>query len=196
VTKETTFMRAAIHADVIGSRQLDDPQALQRALGEGVARLNELFAPGLTAPFAVVEVDAVEGELADAAQAPLCVSVLRELVAPLQVRVGVALDGAAEEAFVAAWHADRLVHYRGTGMAGDLLLNAYCALVEPLVRARSDAQWRALRTVRGHQEQAAAAAELDMGPDDLEELLAAAQWRAVEDADATIAAYLAIALGA
>ncbi len=189
-------MRAAIHADVIGSRQLDDPEALQRALGEGVARLNELFAPGLAAPFAVVEIDAVEGALADAAQAPLCVSVLRELVAPLQVRVGVALDGAAEEAFVAAWQADRLVHYRGTGMAGDLLLNAYCALVEPLVRARSDAQWRALRTVRGHPDPAAAAAELGIGPDDLEELLAAAQWRAVEDADATIAAYLAIALGA
>jgi len=188
-------MRAAIHADVIGSRQLDDPQALQRALGEGVTRLNELFAPGLAAPFAVVEVDAVEGTLADAAQAPLCVSVLRELVAPLQVRVGVALDGAAEEAFVAAWQADRLVHYRGTGMAGDLLLNAYCALLEPLVRTRTDAQWRALRAVRGHEGRAAAAAELGIGPDDLDELLAAAQWRAVEDADASIAAYLAIALG-
>jgi hypothetical protein len=187
-------MRAAIHADVIGSRQLDDPQALQRVLDEGVRRLNELFAPGLATPFAVVEVDAVEGALADAAQAPLCVSVLRELVAPLQVRVGVALDGAAEEAFVAAWQADRLVHYRGTGTAGDLLLNAYCALVEPLVRGRDDAQWRALRTVRGHEDRAAAAAELGIGPDDLEELLGAARWRAVEDADATIAAYLAIAL--
>jgi hypothetical protein len=188
-------MRAAIHADVIGSRQLDDPQTLQHTLDEGVRRLNELFAPGLAAPFAVVEVDAVEGTLADAAQAPLCVSVLRELVAPLQVRVGVALDGAAEEAFVAAWQADRLVHYRGTGMAGDLLLNAYCALLEPLVRTRTDAQWRALRAVRGHEGRAAAAAELGIGPDDLDELLAAAQWRAVEDADASIAAYLAIALG-
>jgi hypothetical protein len=50
--------------------------------------------------------------------------------------------------------------------------------------------------VRGHEDRAAAAAELGMAHDDLEELLAAAQWRTVEDADATIAAYLAIALGA
>jgi hypothetical protein len=188
-------MRAAIHADVIGSRQLDDPQALQRTLDHGARSLNELFAPGVATPFGVVDVDAVQGTLADAAQAPLCVSVLRELIAPLQVRVGVALDDDAEAAFVAAWHADRLVHYRGTGTAGDLLLNAFCALLEPLLRARGDAEWQAVRTVRRHEDRAAAAAELGIGVDDLEERLDAAQWRRVEDSDATIAAYLAIALG-
>ena len=123
-------------------------------------------------------------------------SVLRELLAPLQVRVGVALDGAAEEAFVAAWQADRLVRYRGTGMAGDLLLNAFCALLEPLVRARSDAQWQALRTVRRHEDPGRGRGRARHEPRRSRGAPGGGHWRAVEDADATIAAYLAIALGA
>ncbi len=138
--------------------------------------------------------DALHGALTDAVQAPLCVSVLRELLAPLQVRVGVAVTGSAEDAFVAAWHADRLVHYSGTGEAGDLLLNAFCALFDPLVRGRSEAEWKAVRTVRRHETRTAAAAELGIGADELGELLQAAHWQEVEDADATVAAYLAIAL--
>ena len=189
-------MQSQIHADVIGSRTLDDPEGLAAALERAVAELNVLFAPALAAPFAVVETDAVGGALTDAVQAPLCVSVLRELVAPLQVRVGVALDGAAEEAFVAAWHADRLVQYRGVDPAGDLLLNAFCAVVEPLVRARVATEWDAVRTVRRHATPAAAAAELGIGVDELEKRLRAGHWREVEDADATVAAYLALALGA
>ena len=117
------------------------------------------------------------------------------LIAPLQVRVGVAFDGAAEEAFVTAWHADRLVHYRGVSVAGDLLLNAYCAMVEPLVRGRDAAEWEALRTVRRHPTPAAAAIELGIGPDELESRLRAGHWREVEDADATVAAYLALVAG-
>ena len=50
-----------------------------------MADLNQLFTPALAEPFAVVGSDGIEGALADAVQAPLCVSVLRELVAPLQV---------------------------------------------------------------------------------------------------------------
>jgi hypothetical protein len=188
-------MHGRIYADVIGSRQLEKPEALLPALGEAVRRLNQLFAPGIAAPFVVAYDDALYGALTDAVQAPLCVSVLRELLAPLQVRVGVALDGSAEDAFVAAWHEDRLVHYSGTGEAGDLLLNAFCGMIDPLVRARSDAEWQAVRTVRRHETRAAAAAELAMSVDELREVLSAGHWQQVEDADATIAAYLAIVLG-
>lgn len=189
-------MHSEIYADVIGSRALQDPSTLAPALEAAVADLNLLFAPALTAPFAVVHTDAVQGTLADAVQTPLCVSVLRELVAPLQVRVGVALDGAAEEVFVAAWHADRLVQYRGVSLAGDLLLNAYCAVVEPLVRGRDAAEWEALRTVRRHATPAAAAIELGTDPDELQSRLRAGHWREVEDADAVVAAYLALVVGA
>ncbi|HUK76116.1 MAG TPA: hypothetical protein VL117_00790 [Thermoleophilia bacterium] len=189
-------MQSEIHADVIGSRGLEKPETLAPTLEHAVAELNALFAPALAMPFAVVETDAVRGALADAVQAPLCVSVLRELVAPLQVRVGVAADGAAEEAFVAAWHADRLVLYRGVDVAGDLLLNAYCAMVEPLVRARTAAEWDAIRTARRHPTPVAAAAELGIGVDELERRLRSGHWREVEDADATVAAYLALVLGA
>ena len=187
-------MQGRIYADVIGSKQLENPEALTPALGETVRRLNQIFAPALAAPFEVAYDDALYGALTDAVQAPLCVSVLRELLAPLQVRVGVALDGSAEDAFVAAWHADHLVHYSGTGEAGDLLLNAFCALIDPLVRARSDAEWEAVRTVRRHETRAAAATELGIDQPALGELLDAAHWRQAEDADATIAAYLAIVL--
>jgi hypothetical protein len=187
-------MHAAIHADVIGSRRLAEPETLAPALDRALDELNAVFAPGLVRPFALVDDDAPAGVLADAVQAPLCVSLLRELVAPLQVRVGVALDGAAEEAFVAALRADRLVHYRGTGAAGDLLLNAFCGLVEPLVRARDAAEWAAVRTVRRHATRGAAAESLGIAVAELELRLASGHWREVEDADAAIAAYLALAL--
>ena len=118
-------MHAGIYADVIGSRQLDNPDTLLPALGEAVRQLNKLFLPSIAAPFEVAYDDALHGALTDPVQAPLCVSVMRELLAPLQVRVGVAVEGSAEDAFVAAWHEDRLVYYSGSGAAGDLLLNAY-----------------------------------------------------------------------
>jgi hypothetical protein len=97
-------VHAGIYADVIGSRQIDNPETLLPALGEVVRQLNKLFSPSIAAPFVVAYDDALHGALTDVAQAPLCVSVMRELLAPLQVRVGVALDGSAEDAFVAAWH--------------------------------------------------------------------------------------------
>jgi hypothetical protein len=187
-------MHAAIHADVIGSRRLAEPQTLAPALERTVRELNATFAPGLVQTFAVVDDDALAGIVADAVQAPLCVSVLRELLAPLQARVGVALDGEAEAAFVAAWRADRLVHYRGCGAAGDLLLNAFYGLVEPLVRARDAAEWDAVRTVRRHATRATAAERLGIGAGELAVRLATAHWREVEDADAVVAAYLALAL--
>jgi hypothetical protein len=189
-------LHAGIYADVIGSRQLDNPETLLPALGDAVRQLNKLFLPGLSAPFVVEYDDALHGALTDPVQAPLCVSVMRELLAPLQVRVGVAVDDSAEDAFVVAWHEDRLVHYSGTGAAGDLLLNAYCGLLDPLVRARSDAEWQAMRTVRGHKTRAAAAAELGIDEATLAGLLDGGHWQEVENADATIAAYLTMVLSA
>jgi hypothetical protein len=187
-------VHAGIYADVIGSRQLDNPDTLLPALGEAVRQLNKLFLPSIAAPFEVAYDDALHGALTDPVQAPLCVSVMRELLAPLQVRVGVAVEGSAEDAFVAAWHEDRLVHYSGSGAAGDLLLNAYSGLIDPLVRGRGDAEWQAVRALRGHETRAAAASELGIDARRLSDLLSAAHWQEVEDADATIAAYFALAL--
>lgn len=188
-------MHAAIHADVIDSRSLAEPETLAPALERTVRELDVVFAPGLVRAFTVVQDDAITGILADAVQTPLCVSVLRELLAPLQARVGVALDGEAEEAFLAAWRADHLVHYRGIGAAGDLLLNAFCGFVEPLVRGRDAAEWDAMRTVRRHSSRETAAAHLGIGVDELALRLETGHWREVEDADAAVAAYLALALG-
>jgi hypothetical protein len=187
-------VHAGIYADVIGSRQLDDPETLLPALGEAVRQLNKLFLPSIAAPFEVAYDDALHGALTDPVQAPLCVNVMRELLAPLQVRVGVAVEGSAEDAFVAAWHEDRLVYYSGSGAAGDLLLNAYSGLVDPLVRGRSDAEWQAVCAVRSHETRAAAASELGIDARRLSDLLSAAHWQEVEDADATIAAYFALSL--
>ena len=101
-------MQAGIYADVIGSRQLDDPETLLPALERGSARAEQDLPP-VSSRLHRGRRRRAAGALADAVQAPLCVSVLRELLAPLQVRVGVAVEGPAEDAFVAAWHEDRLV---------------------------------------------------------------------------------------
>ncbi len=42
-------------------------------------------------PFALAGATRVDGALADPAQAPLCISVLREFIAPTQLRVGVGI---------------------------------------------------------------------------------------------------------
>jgi len=188
-------MQASIYADVIGSRRLDDPAALLPALGETVRRLNHLFAPSIDTPFVVAYDDAIMGALADPVQAPLCLSVMRELLAPLMVRVGVAVDGSGEDAFTIAWHEDSLVHYSGMGEAADLLLNAFWRLLDPLLRARTPAQWEAAAAVRRHDTRVAAAKNLGISERALAGRLEAGHWRAIEDADATVAAYLAIALG-
>ncbi len=185
-------MQASIYADVIGSRQLDDPAALEPVLGDAVRRLNHLFAPSLATPFAVAFDDALLGTLSDPVQAPLCVSVVRELLAPLMVRVGVAFDGLGEDAFTIAWHEDRLVHFSGTGEAGDLLLNAFWRLLDPFVRGRSEQEWAAVGAMRRNATRAAAAKELAISDRTLAARLVAGHWRTIEDADATVAAYLAL----
>ena len=113
------------------------PETLLPALGDTVRQLNQLFAPGARG--------AVRRRLRRrAARRPR----RRRPGAPVRERPARARwrrcrcasawpsTGAAEDAFVAAWHADRLVQYSGTGEAGDLLLNAYCAPARP-PRARA-----------------------------------------------------------
>src|SRR5665648_694842 len=71
---------AVIYADVSGAGDADVGRRLRPAL----ERINQLFAPAVAEPFAVTDAGRVDGALADPAQAPLCISVLRESLAPLQ----------------------------------------------------------------------------------------------------------------
>jgi hypothetical protein len=185
-------VHASIYADVIGSRRLKDPATLLPTLGATARILNQGFAPAIAKPFAVDYGDELRGVLVDPTQAPLCVSVMRESLAPLMVRVGVGVGRAAEDAFTLAKRNDRLVHYAGVSVAGDLLLNAYCRLLDPLIRKRSVKQWEAIRAVRALGDRRKAAERLGITRQSLSERLKAGNWRVVEDADATIAAYLAL----
>jgi len=189
-------MPASIYADVIDSRALEQPETLLPTLGETARRLNQVFAPALAVPFAVDFGDELRGALDDPVQAPLCVSVMREALAPMQVRVGVAFGASAEDAFTEAKKGDRLVHFMGTGEAGDLLLNALCRMVDPLVRSRTPKQWEAVAAMRAAGDAKGAAQRLGISRQGLVARLKGAHWKAVEDADATIAAYLAMALPA
>jgi hypothetical protein len=189
---ERTLVQANIYADVIASRRVDDPEALLLALGETARALNQGFAPTLIIPFAVDFGDELRGALADPTQVPLCVSFMRESLAPHMVRVGVGVDEPAEDAFTRAKREDRLIHYAGVDTGGDLLLNAYCRLLDPLIRKRSAKQWEAIRALRECGQRKHAAAKLGITRQSLAERLKAGHWKVVEDADATIAAYLAL----
>ncbi|NLE22034.1 MAG: hypothetical protein GX624_04550 [Actinobacteria bacterium] len=169
-------------------------------------RVNQLFRPALAEPFVLVGADRLDGALADPAQTPLCLSVLRELIAPLELRAGVGIgvvdyrrDAAAtdRDAYSVARRALQLVvrdkgltRYLGTGDAGDVLLGALCRLVDPLVRARTDKQWEAIAAYRELGHQRAVAEQLGVTRQSVGDRLAAGNRRAVEEADAAIAAYL------
>ncbi len=191
---------AVIVADVVESAGPDDSGRLRPAL----ERINQLFAPAVAEPFAVAGAGRVDGALADPAQTPLCVSVLRELIAPTQLRVGVGFgtvehlqDGARRDAYSLSRQALQLAardhgltRYLGTGEAGDVLLGALCRLVDPLVLARTHKQWEAIAAYRelGHQREVAA--RLGVTRQSVGDRLAAGHRRAVEEADAAIATYL------
>jgi hypothetical protein len=185
-------VQANIYADVIASRRFGDPDALLLALGDTARALNRGFAPALAKPFVVDFGDELRGALTDPTQAPLCVSFMRESLAPHMVRVGVGVNEPAEDAFTRAKREDRLIHYAGVDAAGDLLLNAYTRLLDPLIRKRSAKQWEAIRALREMGERKRAAAKLGITRQSLAERLKAGHWQVVEDADATIAAYLAM----
>ena len=193
---------AVTHAAVSGSGDEDVGGRLRPAL----ARLNRLFAPALCDPFAATGAGRVDGALGDPAQAPLCLSVLRESLAPLQLRVGVGIGTVAQagdpatgdrdvyslarRAFRLAVRDDGLCRYLGTGEAGDVLLAALCRLVDPLIRTRTEKQWEAIAAYRELGHQRAVAERLGVTRQSVGDRLAAGHRRAVEEADAAVATYL------
>jgi len=205
-TRRDQRVIAAVFADVVGSRKLADHDALQDATTAAARRLNELFAPAIVEPFAVAAGDEIQGALTDPAQAPLCVSVMREALAPIQVRVGVGIGaaepvpaaiGGARNAFVTAREAldwvrrERgMTRYLGAGPAGDVLLGAICRLLDPLIEERTAKQWQATAAYRRLGHQRAVAAELGVTRQSVGDRLRAGHRREVDDSDAAIAAFL------
>ena len=195
---------AAILADVV-----EEAAGAGGLLKPALERINHLFAPAVAEPFALAGASRVDGALADPAQAPLCISVLRELIAPLQLRAGVGIgtvehlrDASAtdRDAYSIARRALQLAardgglsRYLGTGEAGDVLLGALCRLVDPLIWARTLKQWEAITAYRelGHQREVAL--RLGVTRQSVGDRLSAGHRRAVEEADAAIATYLTYA---
>ena len=193
---------AVICAEVAGAGEADAGRRLQPAL----ERLNQLFAPAVAEPFAVTGDGRAQGALADPAQAPLCISVLRESLAPLELRFGAgigavehardpATDGRdghslARRALRLAVRDDGLCRYLGTGDAGDVLLGALSRLVDPLIRARTLKQWEAIAAYRelGHQREVAQ--RLGGTRQSVGDRLTAGHRREVAEADAAVALYL------
>jgi hypothetical protein len=193
---------AVIYADVSGAGEEDTAGRLRPAL----ERLNQIFAPAVAEPFAATGAGRVDGALADPAQAPLCISVLRESLAPLDLRVGVGIGtvehvrdsaSAGRDVYAVARRALQLTlrdgslcRYLGTGEAGDVLLGALCRLVDPLIRARTQKQWEAIAAYRelGHQRDVAE--RLGVTRQSVGDRLTAGHRRAVEEADAAVATYL------
>jgi hypothetical protein len=172
-------------------------------------RVNRALHKSLIEPFAEVAPGRLDGALSDPSQVPLCLSVLRESLAPHALRAGVGVgpveygreagaDG--RDAYALAHRALQLVirdggltRYLGTGEAGDVLLGALCRLVDPLIRARSDKQWEAIAAYRELGHQRAVAERLGVTRQSVGERLAAGHRRDVEEADAAVAVYLGLA---
>ncbi|OPZ45802.1 MAG: hypothetical protein BWY94_01086 [Actinobacteria bacterium ADurb.BinA094] len=191
---------AFVDADVPGAGAADR-ETLQRALD----RVNRVFLPALAAPFTLVDGARLGGALRDPAQTPLCLSVLRESVAPLEVRAGVGIGGAgngdpgdgearslARRALRLAVRDKGLTRYLGTGDAGDVLLGALCRLVDPLIQARTGKQWEAIAAYRELGRQRAVAERLGVTRQSVGDRLTAGNRRAVEEADAAVAAFLSL----
>jgi hypothetical protein len=186
--RRETKVIAVVFADAPGAGAADRDK-----LRGALERVNQVFLPAVAEPFGLAGEDRLDGALADPAQAPLCISVLRELIAPLQLRAGIGIgtvdtlrDATAtdRDAYSIARRALQLVvrdkgltRYLGTGDAGDVLLGALCRLVDPLIRARTLKQWDV-------------AERLGVTRQSVGDRLAAGNRRAVEEADAAIATYL------
>jgi hypothetical protein len=199
--RRETKVIAVVVAEVMGAGAADE-EKVRRAL----ERVNHLFRPAIAEPFGLAGDDRVDGALADPAQTPLCLSVLREQLAPLQLRAGIGIGvvdrlritvGTDRDAYAVARRALQLVirdrgltRYIGTGDAGDVLLGALCRLVDPLIRARTGKQWEAIAAYRelGHQREVAE--RLGVTRQSVGDRLSAGNRRAVEEADAAVAAYL------
>ena len=199
--RRETKVIAVVFAEVVGAGAAD-----REKLRGALERVNRLFKPAIAEPFGLSGDDRVDGALADPAQTPLCLSVLRERRAPLQLRAGVGIgsvdhlresSATDRDAYSVARRALQLVirdkgltRYLGNGDAGDVLLGALCRLVDPLIRARTDKQWEAIAAYRelGHQREVAE--RLGVTRQSVGDRLSAGNRRAVEEADAAVAAYL------
>jgi hypothetical protein len=197
---------AVLFADVIGPIEAAAGEPFAATLRAAADRLNDVFAPALAEPFLHTAGDRIEGALADPAQAPLCLSVMRETLAPTQLRAGIGIGSVeragnpgagaydayeiARRAQLLAARDNGLTRYLGTGEAGDVLLTAICRLVDPLIRARTPKQWEAISAYRslGHQREVALA--LNVTRQSVGDRLSAGHRRAVEEADAAIATFL------
>jgi hypothetical protein len=204
-TRKDPRLVAVVFADVIGSKAIAEHSRLARSLRETAGHLNRTFKPALAEPFAPAAGDEIQGSLSDPAQAPLCVAVLREALAPIKSRVAVSIGAVearppgemlrdpyaeAHDMLGTLKRTDGLTAYVGAGPAADILFNAICRLVDPLVRARSDKQWEAIAAYRRLGHQRAVAEELGVTRQSVGDRMAAGHWRAVEDADAAVAAFL------
>ena len=193
---------AVIDADVTDGADAAGLTTLRATLD----RVNRTLHPGLREPLYAKAPDRFDGALADPAQAPLCLRLLREGFAPRHVRAGVGIgvvekgDEAGErDAYALARRALQLViregaltRYLGTGEAGDVLLDALCRLVDPILRARSGKQWEAVAAYHDLGHQQAVAARLGVTRQSVGERLAAGRLRDVDDADAAVSAYLGL----
>jgi hypothetical protein len=203
-TRRESRVVAVIDADVTGvAGPSPDLPTLRAALDS----VNRTLRPALWEPFSAATPDRFDGAPADPSQAPLCLSLLRESLAPHLVRAGVGVgvvelgaeNGDGRDAHALARRALQLVireggltRYLGTGEAGDVLLGALCRLVDPILRARSGKQWEAVAAYRelGHQQ--AAARRLGVTRQSVGERLAAGRWRDVDEADAAVSVYLGL----
>jgi hypothetical protein len=168
-------------------------------------RVNQAFAPALAEPFGPLNGGELQGALSDPAQAPLCVSLLREWLAPTPLRVGIGIgavepgaDESGRDPFEQANAAVRLAErehgvtrYLGCGQAADILLNAICRLLDPLIMERTDKQWEAIAAYRRLGHQRAVAIELGVTRQSVGDRMAAGHRRETQEADTAIAAFLA-----
>jgi hypothetical protein len=200
-TRRESRVVAVIDADVTGGGEQSDLITLRAALD----RVNRTLRGGLAEAFSASTLDRLDGALTDPSQAPLCLGILRESLAPRLVRAGVGIgpvelgeaDGRdpyslARRALRLVIREDGLTRYLGAGEAGDVLLGAVCRLVDPLLRARSPKQWEAIAAYRelGHQQ--AVAEKLGVTRQSVGERLTAGRRRDVEDADLAVGAYLGL----
>ena len=196
---------AVVFASVAAGRGAADRGDAGARLGDGSRRVNRAFAQSLAEPFGPVNGSELQGALSDPTQAPLCASLLREWLAPTPLRVGIGIgavepgvDETGRDPFEQARLAMRLAErergvtrYLGCGQAADILLNAICRLLDPLIVDRTEKQWEAIAAYRRLGHQRAVAAELGVTRQSVGDRMAAGHRREVQQADAAVAAFLA-----
>jgi hypothetical protein len=196
---------AVVFATVAATRGAARGADTVARLADASRRVNKVFAPALAEPFGPLNSGELQGALSDPAQAPLCVSLLREWLAPTALRVGIGIgavepgaDESGRDPFEQAGAAVRLAErehgvtrYLGCGQAADILLNAICRLLDPLIMERTDKQWEAIAAYRRLGHQRAVATELGVTRQSVGDRMAAGHRRETQEADAAIAAFLA-----